>query len=282
MKQKKTIIAVVAALSAIACLVWGVRTVAAGLVRPIENGWRKAVSSLGVRIGGIFNSQATAARNKELERENALLRMVRADNDSLRSENERLRALVGFKPPGGRGKWIPASVLSVGGATGARNFLRIDRGTRAGVKAGAAVAVPEGLVGRVAEAGFNEAMVIPITDPGVRVACEIKTPDPAAGPIYGILYGSGAYSRVVVNASLVYAVNPLRLGHIGRNSNFGIPSRAKVVTSGLGGVYPRGLPVGHLLDGTSEDEMRLERQGEVVPAVDFPGLEYVFVRGDEN
>lgn len=281
MKHRKSIIAAVAVAGVLACLAWGLRTVAAGLVRPVENGWRKVASSVSVRLGGMFDSQATAVRNRELEREIALLRMVRADNDNLRAENERLRAFAGFDPPGGRARWIPAVVLSFGGATGARSFLRIDRGSRDGVKPGAAVAVPDGLVGRVAEAGFNEAMVLPITDPAVRVACEIKTSDPSDGPIYGILYGNGTSAREAGGASIVYAVNPLRLGHVGRNPNFGIPARASIVTSGLGGVYPRGLPVGHLLDGTSEDETRLERQGDVAPAVDFPSLEYVFIRRED-
>ena len=108
-----------------------------------------------------------------------------------------------------------------------------------------------------------------------------KTDDPAAGPIYGILYGNGERSRAAEKALFVYAVNPLRLGHMAKAANFTIPRNARIVTSGLGGVFPRGLAVGHLLDGTSDDDSRLERQGVVVPAVDFTSLEYVFIRRED-
>ena len=281
MKSKTIIIAALAALGAIACLFMGVRTVAAGLVHPVENCYRKVSGLLSTRVGGFFAAGAAAARNKELEREISRLRLVRVDNDNLRAENERLRVMAGFDPPGGRARWIPATVLSRDGATGVRRFMRIDRGTRSGVVKGAAVATAEGLVGRVAEVGPNEAMVLPITDPAVRVACEVKTDDPAAGPIYGILYGNGERSRAAEKALFVYAVNPLRLGHMAKAANFTIPRNARIVTSGLGGVFPRGLAVGHLLDGTSDDDSRLERQGVVAPAVDFTSLEYVFIRRED-
>ena len=281
MSKKTAITAALTAIGLAACLVFGLRTVAAGLVHPVENFLSRTGDFVVLRAKGIFSAKAVASRNKELEREISMLRLVRLENDRLRAENDRLREFAGFAQAGQRGRWIPATVLSRDGATGVRRFLRLNRGTRAGVRAGAAVATPEGLVGRVAEAGPNEAMVLPVTDPAMRVACEVKTDDPAAGHIYGILYGSGERAGAAEKATLVYAVNPLRLGHIGKSPNFGIPTHARVVTSGLGGVFPPGLAVGHLLDGASDDETRLERQGDVAPAVDFPSLEYVFVRCED-
>ena len=281
MKSKNFIIAAVAALGAIICLAFGVRTVAGVLVRPVENCVKKMGDFALPRMHGLFAAQATAKRNKELEREISMLKLVRLDNANLLAENDRLRKFAGFEKAASRVHWIPASVLSHDGATGVRRFLRVDRGSKDGIRPGAAVATPEGLVGRVADVGPNEAMILPITDPSVRVACEVKSGDPSMGPIYGVLYGNGARTRSAERVTIVYAVNPLRLGHISKTSNFGIPARAQVVTSGLGGVFPRGLPVGHLLDGTSDDDSRLERQGDVVPAVDFPSLEFVFISRED-
>jgi len=281
LNKRNLIIAAVAASFAIICLVFGVRKVAGGLVYPIENCIRKIGDSLSPRITGIFAAEATAARNKELEREISLLKLIRLDNANLRAENARLRNLAGFNAQTSHMRWIPASVLSRDGVTGVKRFMRVNKGSRAGVRIGAAVVTPEGLVGRVTEVGPAEAMILPITDPSMRVACEIKDCDPAMGPIYGILYGNGDHSRAAEKATIVYAVNPLRLGHISKTSHFGIPARASIVTSGLGGVFPRGLPVGHLLGGASDDDSRLERQGDVAPAVDFPSLEYVFISRED-
>ncbi len=281
MNKKTIIIAAIAALGAIACLALGSRTFAAGLVYPVENCFRIVGDFFSQRIVGLFTVETDAARNEELEREISMLRLVRIDNENLRAENDKLRKLAGFSPAGGRDSWIPATVLSRDGATGVRRFLRVDRGTLCGVRQGAAVATPDGVVGRIAEAGPNEAMVLPITDPSIRVACEIKTSDPSAGPIYGILYGNGEHTRSAENSSIVYAVNPLRIGHLAKSSDLDIPAHAPIVTSGLGGVFPKGLPVGHLLGGASDDDSRLERQGDVAPAVDFPSLEYVFIRRED-
>lgn len=281
MDKKKVIGAALAVLALLVCLFFGVRTVAAGLVYPLENAAAKISGFCRTRVCGIFQAQAAAARLAVLERENENLRLVRADNENLRAENERLQGALGFAVRKTKQDWLAARVLSVGGTTGTRLFLRIDQGARKGVRKGACVVAPEGLVGQVYDVGPNEAMVLPITDAALRVPCRIKTPDPAAGALYGILYGNGAYARAAGKAFLIYGVNPLRLGHVGQNAAFGVPSRAQVVTSGLGGVYPPGILVGFLLDGTSEDDTRLERQGDVAPAVDFSALQYVFIRREE-
>jgi rod shape-determining protein MreC len=49
------------------------------------------------------------------------------------------------------------------------------------------------------------------------------------------------------------------------------------LTSGLGGVFPKGLVVGTLLD-VRKDDNGLACEGEVQPAVDFSTLEDVFIR----
>ncbi len=81
------------------------------------------------------------------------------------------------------------------------------------------------------------------------------------------------------DASILYFVNPLRMRHLQQQQD--LPPRAKIITSGLGGIFPRGLVVGFLLDGQHVDETRLEREGDVVSAVDFPSLENVFIRRED-
>jgi 3-dehydroquinate synthetase len=62
----------------------------------------------------------------------------------LAQENQRLRNALGYaaKTPGA---WVPAAVISrEGGAAAARNTIRVDKGSLAGVREGAVVTVPEG------------------------------------------------------------------------------------------------------------------------------------------
>ena len=49
----------------------------------------------------------------------------------------------------------------------------------------------------------------------------------------------------------------------------------------MGGVFPKGIVVGYLISGTREDETKLEREGDIAPAVDFPSLEEVFIRRED-
>lgn len=252
-----------------ALCVWflGPRSIAAEAVYPVENGAGWFSRHVGTRVRGLFSRMDLAVENRRLRDEVALLRM-----ELTRVTGRRLNGSDKAMP----GAWLAAPVLSRGGVTGAKGFLRLGKGTADGVKTGQAVAVPDGLVGRVTAVSPHTCEVRLITDPSIRVACEVETGVPAWGPVYGILSGGGTH-RVSqeVAGTLLYVINPLRLRHLDRQPE--LPPRAKIITSGLGGIFPRGLVVGFLLDGPHEDESKLEREGEVEPAVDFPSLESVFI-----
>lgn len=278
MKGKTGIIIAVAALGALAVFLFGGRGAAAEAVYPVENGRNWFARHVGTRMRGLFSRMDLAVENRRLKEENAALRMELAASVSAPTggcDATRMADLQGCGT-----NWIAAPVLSRNGVAGVKGYLRVGRGALAGVKAGAPVAVPEGLVGRVLSVTPHTCDVRLVSDPSMRISCEIETPDPSAGPVYGILYGGGATCVAAeADASILYFVNPLRLRHIQQRQD--LPPRAKIITSGLGGIFPRGLVVGFLLDGQHVDETRLEREGDVVSAVDFPSLEHVFIRRED-
>jgi len=244
--------------------------VAAEAVYPAENGRNWFARKVGAPLVALFSRIDLQAENHRLKEENAALKMALAERRSSQSP----------QPPDREFSWLPARVLSRNGAAGVRGYLRIGKGSNDGVKTGAAVAVPEGLVGRVTTVTPHTCEVRLITDPAVRVACEIESPDPSLGPIYGIVYGGGSVCAAAeADACVLYVVNPLRIRHLRKKPD--LPPNAKIITSGLGGTFPRGLVVGFLMDGQHADETKLEREGDVVPAVDFPSLEDVFIRRED-
>jgi len=277
--RKSVIIAVLVLLATLGLVgILGGRSTAAEVVYPVQNGCSRVTRSLAARCRALWDHGRLADENRRLSLAVDALRMVQADNDALQAENARLRALLGLTRDGSpTNAWLAAPVLSRGGATGGRDVLRLARGSLDGVTVGAAVAVPDGLVGRIDEVSPRTSLVRLISDPTVRVACTVETGDDAYGSVSGILMGGR--TRTIspeAEGTLFYLVEPLRLRHLKRD--LVLPPRARIITSGLGGVYPRGLQVGFLIDGTREDESKLEREGDVVPAVDFASLEDVFIR----
>lgn len=283
MTGRTGIIAAGCALAALGLWLACGRSAAKEAVYPVENGRLWLGRALGARLDGLFRGARTAAENRRLRDENDALRMVRGEARALAEENARLRALLGLdaaRAPFPTNRWICAPVLARGGAGGVAGLVRVGRGRADGVTTNAAVAVPEGLVGRVEQVSPRTADVRLITSPSVKVACDVETGDATLGVVRGIVEGGGARAvRPEAGASLLYIVDPLRVRHLGRRPR--LPARARLVTNGLGGVFPRGLTVGFLVDGQDEGETALEREGDVLPAVDFPALENVFIRRED-
>lgn len=232
------------------------RSVAVEAVYPVERAARAVRLGFWPRVTGLFRGSAASAENVRLRREVASLRVLHDDVRRLTDENARLRRALGYaaRQPGA---WIPAGVLSRGGGAAAvRLSLRVDRGTLDGVREGAVVVVPEGLVGRVASVTPHTADVRLVTDPALMVACEIETGSPQNA-----------------NAVLCGGGDTLVVRYLGGADGF--PSRARVFTSGRGGVFPRGIEIGTFLSLTNDVR---GVKGEVLPRVDYATLEDVFIR----
>ena len=194
-----------------------------------------------------------------LRREVARHSMVQEECRRLRRENAALRKSLDYKARSA-GEWEPAEVLSSGGGAAAtRDVIRVGKGSLAGVREGAAVAVPEGLVGKVVSVSPHTSEVLLLTDPSIRVSCRIETAEGA--PAHGILRGADSDRMLLGHLSGAAALRP----------------HAKVVTSGLGGVFPKGIEIGTLLLVTNGVR---GVEGEVLPGVDIATLEDVFIRCD--
>lgn len=238
------------------------RSAAIEMAYPVERAAKSFSASVGSRIKGVFAASSAMAENVRLKREVASLGMDRNEYQRLIDENARLRKILGFSARGG-GKWVAAEVLSTGGgAAGAHNLIRAGKGSLAGIREGAAVEVPEGLVGVVVSVTLHTCEIMPITDPSVKVSCLVE----GGGGVYGILSG-GPGDALSLKHMKTGDVEPL----------------SRVVTSGLGGVFPGGITVGDWRGGEDGDgdgtrNQWLEYEGRVRSHVDFQSLESVFIR----
>ena len=218
-------------------------------VYPVERAKQLFSRKVWSRVSGAFRAAEASAENVRLRREVAVLSLVRSELDKLEAENARLRAALEYRSRQ-KGSWLAAGVLSEGGgAAGRRRTIRVDKGSRDGVVKNAVVVVPEGLVGRVDAVSPSTAEVLLISDSGVKVACDVETG--AETRIRGLLTGGGEDVISLLLADGRTEPTP----------------RSRVVTSGVGGVFPSGIEIGSYIG-----------DGAVSPSVDFSSLEDVFIR----
>jgi rod shape-determining protein MreC len=129
----------------------------------------------------------------------------------------------------------------------------IGKGTSDGLRVGLPVVSAEGVVGRIVDASWNVSRVLLITDYNSNISAFVQ-----GNRIQGILQGGGS-----TGCSLKY---------VERTEE--VKAGETVVTSGLGGIFPKGLILGSV--------SRVDRRGsglflniDVLPAVHFSRLEEV-------
>jgi rod shape-determining protein MreC len=204
--------------------------------------------------------QGLASDNERLRRENAELQIRLLQSETVLRENERLRALFNWSRTS-PWKVKPAHVMAHDPANWWRN-LQIRLGRLDGVRADLPVLTAEGLVGRVAEVNDLWSRVVLLGDPNCRVAALVLE---GRQPVDSGVISGGAS---VVDPSMV------ELSYLSRSS--GVKAGQTVVTSGLGGIFPKGIPIGRLVDSRSI-EYGLYTDARVKLAVNLNKLEEVFV-----
>lgn len=212
-------------------------------------------------LEAVSQPAATVANVVENVRELADLRAqnarLRADNSSLlqyqeiayrlEAENISLRALMNYRPDHAH-RFLTARVIADGAGAFVRS-LALNEGTRAGIQNGQAVLGGNGLAGRIVQAGERSARVLLITDFNARIPVLLERSRDRA-----ILAGDNT-------------ARP-HLAYLAEEATIAVGDR--VITSGHGGLFPPGLPVGTVA-GADNGLIRVE------PFEDLDRLEFVRV-----
>ena len=197
-------------------------------------------------------------QNKMLRNEVEQLRGINLQANEALAENERLRTMIGYQHSARQFDLVAARVIGRESDTWSRMIV-IDRGTMNGIANDMPVVTPQGLVGRVVEAGLNSSKVQLILDPRSSVGTIVQR---AESRVTGIVQGD------MDNPTMPQMVN------IPKNAD--VVEGDVIVTSGFGGVYPKGIIVG-LVSSLKNDDGGLLKIGVLEAAVDFQKLEDVMV-----
>jgi rod shape-determining protein MreC len=195
----------------------------------------------------------TRRQNTDLLEENRKLLSTIANLQETQQENLRLRKLLQFQE-----KFkLNTVVARVVGKDVSSEFraIRINRGENAGIKKNMAVLNSEGVVGRVLRVSANTADVVTILDL-LSAVDSIVERSRARGVVEG---------KTDDTCSLKYT---LRTDDIQPGDT--------LVTSGLGGIFPKGVPVG-TVSTVNRKQYGITQEVEVKPSVEFSRLEEVTV-----
>lgn len=196
--------------------------------------------------------------NAQLKNEIHALKMANSRYRELLATQERLEELLQFKQTINR----PVLAAQVIGRdpTGWFKSVIIDKGKWAGLRLDMPVVNAFGVVGRVVSVSSNYAKVLLIIDQNSAVDCLVQR-SRDRGMLKGLM-------SEICKLDYVAKSNDITVGDI-------------VVTSGLGGVFPKGLPVGRILD-VKEISGELFKDIKIRTAVDFSKLEEVLVILEES
>jgi rod shape-determining protein MreC len=191
--------------------------------------------------------------NRRLKTEINDLKMENYRYRELLATHGRLHKLLQFKPTM---DW-PVSVARVIGRdpTGWFQSVIIDKGKKAGLKVNMPVVNANGVVGRLVSVSYHYSKVLLVIDQNSAVDC--VTQDSREK---GILKG---LSNKLCRFDYVLKTNKIAVGE-------------RLITSGMGRVFPKGIPVGRVI-GIADKPGEFFKDIKVRPMVDFSRLEEVLV-----
>lgn len=203
---------------------------------------------------GYFALRGAKVENAVLRQQNARLAAQVHALDEVRTENERLRALLAYAQGAG-GAEIAARVVGVNPVPTLLS-VRIDRGEGDGVRKGMPVVTPDGVVGHVERVTGSYSDVVLVRDRNTAVGVRLQ--------------------RSRARASAVGAGTDLSLRLENALRTEDLKDDDVVITSGTDGIYPPGLVVGRLAN-VHKGTHGMFQSAEIVPAVDTNRLEEVLV-----
>ncbi len=193
----------------------------------------------------------------DLRRENQQLKEQQIQTAATARENDQLRNLFAWQRQA-PWKLKLANVVMREPANWWRT-VQIDLGSRDGIQTNQPVLTADGLVGRVSAVSFVSSQVVLIGDPNCRVSALVEN----TSHDIGVLSASGPLDTSLAQLNYLASSANLKPGQ-------------NVVTSGLGGIFPKGIPIGKIVDAQAI-EYGLAIEARVKLNANLGALEQVWV-----
>lgn len=225
-----------------------IRGSALDVVAPITGGLDEVTATANGLVSGAGDYWNAASQNAELKRERDALRQQITRARAVLQENRQLKAALQLRE---RSPQTIATGRIVGSSfSSPRRFAILSAGQRDGVEVGMPVRSPDGLIGRIIDAGRLASRVLLVSDRANIVPARLLR---GGNPVISQGRGDGTIDL----RPLEVGRNPFRPGDI-------------VVTSGTGGLYPPLVPLARIV--------RLDDDGAIaIPLADPASVSFAIV-----
>ncbi|HEY5576084.1 MAG TPA: rod shape-determining protein MreC [Clostridiaceae bacterium] len=215
-------------------------------------------------VGFIFNFSDVKKENEELTARNAELEKQLVEYNAIKGENTRLSNMVNFKNSNANYNYVGCNVVSVSGSGYLDQFI-IDRGSGDGIAKNMVAITGEGLVGQVTFVSKNYSMVQTLSNENLAVSAMVESTNENNGILKG--YKESGNSQL---AKLYYL--PI---------DSTIKAEDIILTSGLGGLYPKGIRIGTVLS-VEEDKGKVMKTALIKPFVELNKIQELFIVVPKN
>lgn len=237
----------------------GTSKVANFIMRPVKSAAASMVSSLEHIYGYMFEYDSIVEENEELKRQIATLQEEYREYTEVSEENERLRALLDLGEKNSDYQFEAASIISWTASNWASSFT-INKGSNAGLSLNDCIITETGyLVGQITQLDTTTATVTTIVDTSIHIGALIYNTSEAA-----VVQGDYALMKDGM-AKLTYIPDGTE-----------IVSGDSIVTSGMGGIFPRGLVIGYVKDVVLSSS-GLADYASIEPAAELDNLAHVYI-----
>jgi rod shape-determining protein MreC len=230
---------------------------------PVQRFFIKTTHSLKEGADAIRGFGGMLEKNSRLSEEVIYLQAKLVELGNLEQTNRHLQDQLDFYSRQKRAL-IPCQVTART-ISGWWQSVRLDKGKSQGVEANRAVISPDGLVGRTADVSVYTADVLLLSDPACKVSARVSRTGS-----FGLVTGRGvnAQGYPVARMQFIHKDAPVKAGDA-------------VVTSGLGGVFPKDILIGYIETVGMEDG-GLYQVADIIPKAVTELMDVVFVAAENE
>lgn len=230
------------------------------VVKPVQSFSVRASNSIAGFFERVFSSTDLDKENEQLKVRLAQYEIIESELETIREENTRLKELLNYTDITDNYSYITSTVIGKSQGIWFSEFT-LNAGRKHGVEENMAVVNSEGLVGRVSSVSATTCKVVAIIDGTSDISVMVeRTRD----------YG---FARGILSTN---SDETLELYYL--PSGYDLVPGDTIVTSGIGGIFPKGIAVGTVTEvSRASDNATEERNAIIEPAVDFLRLEEVMI-----